>query len=90
MRKTLNPPILYLYKYRLLYFFKTLLYLGAGSVIDVGDEQDMRKMGGLRRFCTAFYLGHDGDWAVSFDGIYIVPSLSFIHYAMYSIAQAGG
>ncbi len=31
-------------------FFKALLFLGAGSVIHaVGDEQDMRKMGGLRR-----------------------------------------
>ena len=30
--------------------FKALLFLGAGSVIHaVGDEQDMRKMGGLRR-----------------------------------------
>jgi NADH-quinone oxidoreductase subunit L len=30
-------------------FFKALLFLGAGSVIHaVGDEQDMRKMGGLR------------------------------------------
>ena len=29
--------------------FKALLFLGAGSVIHgVGDEQDMRKMGGLR------------------------------------------
>ena len=31
-------------------FFKALLFLGAGSVIHaVGDEQDMIKMGGLRR-----------------------------------------
>lgn len=31
-------------------FFKALLFLGAGSVIHaVGDEQDMRKMGGLRQ-----------------------------------------
>jgi len=30
-------------------FFKALLFLGAGSVIHaMGDEQDMRKMGGLR------------------------------------------
>jgi NADH-ubiquinone oxidoreductase chain 5 len=30
-------------------FFKALLFLGAGSVIHaVGDEQDMRKMGGLK------------------------------------------
>jgi NADH-quinone oxidoreductase subunit L len=31
-------------------FFKALLFLGAGSVIHaVSDEQDMRKMGGLRK-----------------------------------------
>ena len=31
-------------------FFKALLFLGAGSVIHaVGGEQDMRKMGGLRK-----------------------------------------
>jgi NADH-quinone oxidoreductase subunit L len=31
-------------------FFKALLFLGAGSVIHaMGDEQDMHKMGGLRR-----------------------------------------
>ena len=32
-------------------FFKALLFLGSGSVIHgMHDEQDMRKMGGLRRF----------------------------------------
>lgn len=32
-------------------FFKALLFLGAGSVIhSLGGEQDVRKMGGLRRF----------------------------------------
>ena len=32
-------------------FFKALLFLGAGSVIHgMHDEQDMRRMGGLRRF----------------------------------------
>ena len=32
-------------------FFKALLFLGAGSVIHgVGDEQDMRRMGGLRKY----------------------------------------
>jgi len=31
-------------------FFKALLFLGAGSIIHaVGDEQDMRKMGGLKK-----------------------------------------
>lgn len=37
-------------------FFKALLFLGAGSVIHaVSDEQDMRKMGGLRKYIPATY-----------------------------------
>lgn len=38
-------------------FFKALLFLGAGSVIHaMDDEQDMRKMGGLRQFMPASWL----------------------------------
>ena len=37
-------------------FFKALLFLGSGSVIHaVGNEQDMRKMGGLRRKMPVTY-----------------------------------
>lgn len=37
-------------------FFKALLFLGAGSVIHaVSDEQDMRKMGGLRKHIKFTY-----------------------------------
>ena len=37
-------------------FFKALLFLGAGSVIHaVADEQDMRKMGGLRQLLPFSY-----------------------------------
>jgi NADH-quinone oxidoreductase subunit L len=37
-------------------FFKALLFLGAGSVIHaVDDEQDMRRMGGLRRHIPITY-----------------------------------
>ncbi|MDX8532240.1 NADH-quinone oxidoreductase subunit L [Mesorhizobium sp. VK25A] len=37
-------------------FFKALLFLGSGSVIHaVSDEQDMRKMGGLRQLIPATY-----------------------------------
>ncbi|WP_156850892.1 NADH-quinone oxidoreductase subunit L [Bartonella refiksaydamii] len=37
-------------------FFKALLFLGAGSVIHaVSDEQDMRKMGGLRKHIRVTY-----------------------------------
>jgi NADH-quinone oxidoreductase subunit L len=38
-------------------FFKALLFLGAGSVIhSLGGEQDMDKMGGLRKHIPATYL----------------------------------
>ncbi len=37
-------------------FFKALLFLGAGSVIHaIGDEQDMRKMGGLVKILPLTY-----------------------------------
>jgi NADH-quinone oxidoreductase subunit L len=37
-------------------FFKALLFLGSGSVIHaVADEQDMRRMGGLRRLIPVTY-----------------------------------
>ena len=37
-------------------FFKALLFLGAGSVIHaVGGEQDLRRMGGLKRFVPYTY-----------------------------------
>jgi NADH-ubiquinone oxidoreductase chain 5 len=37
-------------------FFKALLFLGAGSVIHaMGDEQDMRKMGGLVKILPLTY-----------------------------------
>jgi NADH-quinone oxidoreductase subunit L len=38
-------------------FFKALLFLGSGSVIHaLSGEQDMRKMGGLRRYIPRTYL----------------------------------
>ncbi|MFA7233192.1 MAG: NADH-quinone oxidoreductase subunit L [Terrimicrobiaceae bacterium] len=38
-------------------FFKALLFLGAGSVIHgVHEEQDIRKMGGLRKFMPATFV----------------------------------
>ena len=41
-------------------FFKALLFLGAGSVIHgLGGEQDMRKMGGLRKSHALDLLDHD-------------------------------
>ncbi|HTL02664.1 MAG TPA: NADH-quinone oxidoreductase subunit L [Vicinamibacterales bacterium] len=38
-------------------FFKALLFLGSGSVIHaMGGEQDMRKMGGLKRYMPVTYI----------------------------------
>ena len=38
-------------------FFKALLFLGSGSVIHaMGGEQDMRKMGGLKRYMPVTYM----------------------------------
>ncbi len=38
-------------------FFKALLFLGAGSVIHaVSNEQDMRKMGGLKKYLPVTYM----------------------------------
>lgn len=38
-------------------FFKALLFLGAGSVIHaMSNEQDMRKMGGLRKYIPITYI----------------------------------
>ena len=41
-------------------FFKALLFLGAGSVIHgLGGEQDMRHMGGLRKYLPYTFWTHD-------------------------------
>src|SRR3954454_14792473 len=37
-------------------FFKALLFLGAGSVIHAVHTNDMREMGGLRRFMPVTYV----------------------------------
>jgi NADH-quinone oxidoreductase subunit L len=70
-------------------FFKSLLFLAAGSVIHaMSGEQDMRRMGGLRRFLPrtypAFLIG-----AVAIAG---VPFLSgfFSKDAILTAAFAGG
>ncbi len=58
-------------------FFKALLFLGAGSVIHaLSGEQDMRKMGGLRRTapvtCVLMWIG-----ALSLMGIGIGSTIGF-------------
>ncbi len=48
-----GPAIFHLFTHA---FFKALLFLSAGSVIHaVGDEQDMRRMGGLRKHIPKTY-----------------------------------
>ncbi|HVM88957.1 MAG TPA: NADH-quinone oxidoreductase subunit L [Puia sp.] len=37
-------------------FFKALLFLGAGSVIHAAHEQDIRKMGGLKKFMPVTHI----------------------------------
>jgi NADH-quinone oxidoreductase subunit L len=38
-------------------FFKALLFLGSGSIIHaMGDEQDMRRMGGLKKYMPITYI----------------------------------
>lgn len=48
-------------------FFKALLFLGAGSVIHaMSDEQDIRRMGGLRKALpVTFITFFIGTWAIS-------------------------
>lgn len=44
-------------------FFKALLFLGAGAVIHgMGDEQDMRKMGGLRKAMPVTFVTMAVGW----------------------------
>ena len=56
-------------------FFKALLFLGAGSVIHaVSDEQDMRRMGGLRKHIpTTYWLMIIGTLALTGFGIPFTP-----------------
>nr|YP_011017002.1 NADH dehydrogenase subunit 5 [Lessonia nigrescens]WQB61680.1 NADH dehydrogenase subunit 5 [Lessonia nigrescens] len=74
-------------------FFKALLFLGAGSVIHaVGDEQDMRKMGGLRRLLPFTYatmvIGSLALMGMPFlTGFYSKDVILEIGYATYSNAS---
>jgi NADH-quinone oxidoreductase subunit L len=54
-------------------FFKALLFLGSGSVIHgMGEEQDIRKMGGLRRYMPITFVTMSIGW-LAISG---VPGLS--------------
>ena len=74
-------------------FFKALLFLGAGSVIHaVGDEQDMRKMGGLRRLLPFTYammvIGSLALMGMPFlTGFYSKDVILEVGYATYSTAS---
>jgi NADH-quinone oxidoreductase subunit L len=77
-------------------FFKALLFLGAGAVMHgIGDEQDMRRMGGLRKYmpitAATFIVG----WlaiagVIPFDGFWskdeILAKAYFNHdYALWAV-----
>jgi NADH-quinone oxidoreductase subunit L len=77
-------------------FFKALLFLGAGAVIhSIGDEQDMRRMGNLRKYmpitAATFIIG----WlaiagVIPFDGFWskdeILAKAYFHHdYALWAV-----
>jgi proton-translocating NADH-quinone oxidoreductase chain L len=72
-------------------FFKALLFLGAGSVIHaVADEQDMRKMGGLKRLLPFSYsimlIGSLALMGFPFlTGFYSKDTILEIAYAKYTV-----
>jgi len=72
-------------------FFKALLFLGAGSVIHaVSDEQDMRKMGGLRRLLPFTYsimlIGSLALMGFPFlTGFYSKDTILEVAYAKYTV-----
>jgi NADH-ubiquinone oxidoreductase chain 5 len=74
-------------------FFKALLFLGAGCVIHaVSDEQDMRKMGGLRKIIPFTYIMMlIGSFSLSgfpfLTGFYskdVILEVSFAGYTLFS------
>ena len=72
-------------------FFKALLFLGAGSVIHaISDEQDMRKMGGLRKLLPFTYaimlVGSLALMGFPFlTGFYSKDTILEVAYAKYTI-----
>jgi proton-translocating NADH-quinone oxidoreductase chain L len=72
-------------------FFKALLFLGAGSVIHaVSDEQDMRKMGGLRKLLpfsySAILIGSLALMGFPFlTGFYSKDTILEVAYAKYTV-----
>ena len=72
-------------------FFKALLFLGAGSVIHaVSDEQDMRKMGGLKKLLPFTYgmmlIGSLSLMGMPFlTGFYSKDVILEVAYAKYSL-----
>src|SRR5258708_8845678 len=56
-------------------FFKALMFLGAGSVIHcMHHEQDMRRMGNLRKYMPYTYLPFMAGWLAIFG---IIPFIGF-------------
>ena len=79
-------------------FFKALLFLSAGSVIHaMGDEQDMRKMGGLVRVLpytyAMFFIGSLALMGFPFlTGFYskdVILEIAYAHYTYMDILLTG-
>jgi NADH-ubiquinone oxidoreductase chain 5 len=72
-------------------FFKALLFLGAGSVIHaIADEQDMRKMGGLKEILPFSYhiilIGSLALMGIPFlTGFYSKDTILEVAYAKYTV-----
>ena len=77
-------------------FFKALLFLGSGSVIHgMHHEQDMRKMGGLRKYLPITYLTVlIGAWANAglppFAGFFSKDTIIEAVHAAYTAGVPGG
>ena len=71
-------------------FFKALLFLGAGSVIiGMHHEQDMRKMGGLRKkMPVTFWMMWIGTLALT--GVGIPQLVGFAGYVLEGRDHGGG
>ena len=71
-------------------FFKALLFLGAGSVIHaMADEQDMRRMGGLRRLMPVTFVMMTVAW-LAIAGIFPFSGFWSKDEILAAVFKAGG
>ncbi|GMQ98810.1 MAG: NADH-quinone oxidoreductase subunit L [Acidimicrobiia bacterium] len=71
-------------------FFKALLFLGAGSVIHgMANQQDMRKMGGLRKFMPITFVTMTVGW-LAISGIFPFSGFWSKDEVLAAVFQRGG